>query len=477
MKRWLCALLLLFVSVWCRAGGITLNGVVVTGVVAGASNPVGLGEPLAGVDVAVEGTPFTARTDVNGYFAISDLPDGIYTLVCRKSGFPDRRQSVQVAFAGFASRCQVSMNADRACVVGNHAFGSGDLVAAYSKRYRTENKTDEHSWELIAQKAIYVGVRPETLWMRERPDIPGLPRGLGTEGMMNAVSGLENCLMAFSPRRASRSDFAEVSGAPRWVCFDRSGDTLYVALEGGRVEVRNARDGLELLRTLPFGGAVGQLSLDASGRYVVVPHIGKAAGVTLIETSRRLPAGEIATANSPQAARLVGPRLFVVSGNAQGGAVSAYDAASGRLLLSSPTDAQPTALESSPDGSRLFVACSGAARVLEFDALELKRRGSWNTAIQPQQLAVSPDGTRCFVACKQSDQVSLLDLSRPGAVGRNVKVGREPVGILFSRDGRRCFVACQADGCVMTLDGADGSLLHTTIPMPRAVPTGLAILP
>lgn len=57
------------------------------------------------------------------------------------------------------------------------------------------------------------------------------------------------------------------------------------------------------------------------------------------------------------------------------------------------------------------------------------------------------------------------------------EVGKAPVGICYGRGGRHAYVACRGSGVIMVLDGKSGQVLHTTIPLPHAVPTGLVIHP
>ncbi|RMG67420.1 MAG: hypothetical protein D6715_04850 [Calditrichaeota bacterium] len=60
-----------------------------SGKIAGIVTDKSTGEPLPGVNILVEGTEFGAATDVDGYYAILNLPVGTYTLRATYLGYKD----------------------------------------------------------------------------------------------------------------------------------------------------------------------------------------------------------------------------------------------------------------------------------------------------------------------------------------------------------------------------------------------------
>lgn len=88
MKKYiLIGLLCLFASVVSEAQNI------VKGVLYDNSN----GEAIPFANVMLEGTTMGATTDINGFFLISKVPDGTYTLVVRYVGYEDFRQEFTIS--------------------------------------------------------------------------------------------------------------------------------------------------------------------------------------------------------------------------------------------------------------------------------------------------------------------------------------------------------------------------------------------
>jgi YVTN family beta-propeller protein len=465
MAKWI-GILTLFLLAWAQAATTTLTGTVVTGVHPKAE--VRSGDPLAGVELEVQGTEFRTTSNANGFFAFSDLPDGHYTLVCRKAGYPEVRMSVR---AFFGARCSVVMNPAGATFVGDLAVSPGTVYVAYSKRPENEAGIEYSPYSLLEQKKWAAGVRREQWAGYFR--LPGMPRGMGQAHLINDVIGDSNFLMSCPPQAPGRSAFLPSQGAPLWLSFDSTGNFLYVALSGGILEIRDLKQGHKAVRNLPVGGFIADLQLSLDQKWLVLT---SNQSVTLLDTTTQLPATRLPAPFQITSAALVGTRLFVCGGSSTSGQVVAIDTVSGREVGRCQVGHRPTHLRSTPDGSRLLVACAGSAGVSLVDTLDLKELQRIPTGNNPERLAISPDGSRCFVANKIDNTVSLIDL-KANAVMAQVEVAREPSGLAFSGDGRHCFVACRKDGCLMILDGRKGELLHTTVPQPNAVPFGVAVRP
>ncbi|MFN8613556.1 MAG: carboxypeptidase regulatory-like domain-containing protein [Vulcanimicrobiota bacterium] len=466
----LLVLFLLTCRVLANPGITTLCGMVVTGINPAAGNAVGHGEPLSGVEVEVEGTAFQVVSGANGYFHFEDLPDGEYRLRARKTGFPETTMKVRVG--GLSSRCQILMNPAGASFFGDMATMPGDLFVAYSKKPPNVNDMESSPFKNIWQMAIAAGasisVRPE--------DLPHQPNGWGQAYLMNPVTGLENCLMSFPFSNPSRSGFLPTQIRPYWMCFDQTGRFLFVGSEGKVVQILDARQNYKLLRNLPMGGVVTDLRLSRDGRYVTVALMGQNPGVVLIDPVALQPAGFLPTPSSPWSACLVDQQVFACMGDSRSGEVVALEAASGRLLGRCRVASCPTDIQATPDGALLAVACSGNACVSLLEVARLKEIKRITVDVQPQKLAISPDGRRCLVPSRQNNTVCLIDLSS-GEVAGKAEVGKSPVGICYSQDGRHAYVACRDSGVIMVLDGRTGQVLHTTIPLPHAVPTGVCVHP
>ena len=475
MRRIILAFLFLVVAGgWCWAGpGVsTLTGMVVTGINPRSGNVIGRGDPLAGVDIEVEGTPFRAVSSGNGFFHFEDLPDGEYRLVAHKAGYPDVSQRVRVNYAGMASRCQILMNPPSSTFVGDMAALPGDLFVAYSRKPDNLNNIESSPFQNLWQKMLAAGMSP----FPRQEDLPFQPKGWGQSWLMNPITGEENCLMVFPFSNPSRAGFLPLKFSPFWVCFDKAGRFLYVAGTGNMLQILDSKQGFKLVRNLPMGGVVTDLRLSRDGRYVSACIMGGKPGVMLLDTTTTLPAGYLPLDFSPWSACLVGSRVFACGGDARNGQVVALDARTGAEVGRCKVGNCPTGIEATPDGARLLLACSGNACVSIVDSLTVRELSRVSVDVLPQKLAISPDGSRCLVSNKENNTVSVIDL-KEGMVTGTTEVGKAPVGICYGRDGRHAYVACRDSGVIMVLDGKSGQVLHTTIPLPHAVPTGLTILP
>lgn len=475
MRRFLLGFLL-FISAcgwsWAGSGVSTLTGMVVTGINPERGNEVGRGDPLSGVEIEVQGMEFRAVTSANGFFSFEDLPDGEYRLVARKPGYADVTQRVKVNYVGMASRCQILMNPHHSTNIDNMSVLPGDLFVAYSRKPDNVNDMESSPFKNIWQMALAAGapirVRPE--------DLPHQPTSWGQSYLMNPITSAENCLMVFPYSNPSRSGFLATQVKPYWLCFNQNGSLLYVAGGGSVLEVLDARRSYKLLRRMPMGGVVTDLRLTKDGRYLSACLMGGKPGVVLLDAATAAPAGFVPTDTSPWSACLVGNRVFACMGDGRRGEVVALDAQTGLEVGRCKVGHCPTAIEGTPDGKRLLVACSKNACVSVVDSTTVQEIGRIGVEVEPQKLAVSPDGSRCLVSNRVSNTVSVVDLKSSQVVA-TVEVGKAPLGICYGRGGRLAYVGCRDSGVIMVLDGKSGQVLHTTIPLPHAVPTGLAILP
>ncbi len=483
MKRVLVVALWALLMTWVVLGqamtpkNLTLCGTVVTGVDPKEGNQVGLGEPLGGVEIEVQGTEFKTTSNANGFFVFEDLPDGVYTLLCRKSGYPVVTQRVRVAYAGMAARCQILMNPAGASFVGGTAVTSGTVYVAYSERSKTENNMELTPHKNIHQMVLAAGGDVHQLWGNMMNyDLPKMPKGPEGLHLMNPVTNYSNCLMVYPPDKPDRSTFVPMQLKPYWLCFNQPGTILYCAGSVPMVQVFDAARNNALLRNIPTPGGVTDLKLSPDGRYLLVSCLGQKPGVMLIDTVSNVPAGFLPTDAPPFSAVMAGPRVFVCTGDSRSGEVIALDAATGTKVGRCKVGTKPTSLAVTPDFTRVFAACSGNSCVSVVDTLSVTEVGRIPVGVEPLRLAISPDGTRCFVSNKQSDTVSVIDVTQGGVINTTT-VGKRPIGVVFSGDGRKAYVACKDSAVVMTLDGRSGNIQHTTLPMPNSVPYGLAVKP
>ena len=112
-----------------------------------------------------------------------------------------------------------------------------------------------------------------------------------------------------------------------------------------------------------------------------------------------------------------------------------------------PPTCSPTWVEPSVDGGSVFVACNGAARILEIDregwvlarTLRTSRPGPYN-------LDASADGRFLVATLKASDAVELFDLRTGESLGVLPTSTTIPHGVVITPDSRYAFVSVEGVG-------------------------------
>ncbi len=79
----------LFVLILCAALYSTYTYAGTTGKIAGTVTDQETGEPLPGVNVFLQGTTYGGATNTEGYYAILNIPPGVYTLKATMIGYAD----------------------------------------------------------------------------------------------------------------------------------------------------------------------------------------------------------------------------------------------------------------------------------------------------------------------------------------------------------------------------------------------------
>jgi YVTN family beta-propeller protein len=125
--------------------------------------------------------------------------------------------------------------------------------------------------------------------------------------------------------------------------------------------------------------------------------------------------------------------------------------------LARPADAEPaylspSALVAMPDGSRLFVACATANRVLVFDPVAQRVARSIAVPASPLSLALSPDGKQLFVACAAPrSSVCVIDTAS-GQLRKKIPTGHTSVAPVCSPDGKTLYVCDRFNDRVGVID-------------------------
>ena len=148
------------------------------------------------------------------------------------------------------------------------------------------------------------------------------------------------------------------------------------------------------------------------------------------------------------------------------------------LLVAIHTDAAdlaPTALAARTDGSMLYIACSSAKQVVEFDPTRLQAARRFPVPGSPSGVALSRDGTRLAVTCAgPSSRVCLLDAAT-GDLRQTLAAGHTALSPVFSADGATLFVCNRFNDAVAVFD-LKSDVQTASIPVARE-PVSAALTP
>ena len=84
------------------------------------------GEPLAAVQVSIDGTDISTLTDASGRYILLQVPPGTHTLVAQRIGYAAQRSEVTVA-AGQPATVNVRLTDEALVLEGVVAVGYGTL--------------------------------------------------------------------------------------------------------------------------------------------------------------------------------------------------------------------------------------------------------------------------------------------------------------------------------------------------------------
>lgn len=178
---------------------------------------------------------------------------------------------------------------------------------------------------------------------------------------------------------------------------------------------------------------------------------------------------------APRAPILHAPERVYVT-NERSGELSVIDPASHAVVATLPLGKRPRGLEVSPDGTRLYVALSGAPpaagpgqgdeampvdRAADgigvVDLVTLRLLGVMRGVSDPKLLAIGRDGRRLYVVSEDTATVAVVDAARGGVLA-TLTVGHEPAGIATSADGRWVYVTSRNENDVTVIDTRDDSV-------------------
>ena len=116
----------------------------------------------------------------------------------------------------------------------------------------------------------------------------------------------------------------------------------------------------------------------------------------------------------------------------------------------------PDDLALSPDGSRLYVVCSGSGEVLVVDTATRRVAGRVAVGKVPRGIALAPSRNRFYVTNSWSDSVSEVDASTLQVL-RTLPTGFEPTGIAIDPARNLLYVANRLSDDISLIDLATGA--------------------
>jgi YVTN family beta-propeller protein len=158
--------------------------------------------------------------------------------------------------------------------------------------------------------------------------------------------------------------------------------------------------------------------------------------------------------------------------------VSVIDGASNKVVATVPIGKRPRGLKLNPDGSRLYVAVSGAPKcpptmddeeceklavdlsadgIAEVDTTTHKLLRVLPSGLDPEQFDVNWATSLVYVANENANQASILNLAK-GEILATVATGLEPEGVRVSPDGSVVYVTGEVDSDITVIDTASGTL-------------------
>ena len=169
---------------------------------------------------------------------------------------------------------------------------------------------------------------------------------------------------------------------------------------------------------------------------------------------------------------------LVYATNEDSNNVSVIDGASNQVVATIDIGKRPRGLKVSPDGSRLYVAVSGAPKCpptmddeecekLEADLtadgiaeVDTATRAVFRvlpSGLDPEQFDVNWTTGLMYVANENANQTSILNVEK-GEIIATVATGLEPEGVRVSPDGKVAYVTGEVASDITVIDTATGSM-------------------
>jgi YVTN family beta-propeller protein len=171
--------------------------------------------------------------------------------------------------------------------------------------------------------------------------------------------------------------------------------------------------------------------------------------VTVVDLAKLASVATVSVGPGPACLRAHPSRPEVWGVSVTGGYAWVLDSATDRLTRI-PVGQQPVALDFSPDGRRVYVACAGSGTVVAIDCATRQVIARGRAGRRPSDIRAAPNGKWVLVSNRDDATVSLLD-SATLAARATLPVAPQPGQIVVLPDSSKALVASAATDLVSVL--------------------------
>ncbi|MBS1524807.1 MAG: beta-propeller fold lactonase family protein [Bacteroidetes bacterium] len=250
-----------------------------------------------------------------------------------------------------------------------------------------------------------------------------------------------------------------VGSNPIGVAVSQDGARVYTANQGSdNVSVINtATNQVISTISLPLGSEPSGICVSPDGTKVYTTDW-PAASFSVINTATNTVAGTFKVSDYPWGIESSpdGSRLYLGCGNG----VVVVDASTYSVIANIPTPIVAQGIAVSPDGSRIYVTTYWGNSVTVISTATNTVVNTINTGMAPDGIAISPDGSKLYTANANSNSVSVISTSA-GTVIATIPVGALPEGISVTPDGSKVFVAISNANAVSVIDASTNIVTGT----------------
>ena len=266
-------------------------------------------------------------------------------------------------------------------------------------------------------------------------------------GVMQTAAGQGPLVLAQS------IDLPAVEGRIDHLALDAARHQLFVAALGNNtVEVLDLEKGVRIESLAGFPEPQGIVALPDLNLVAVAN--GQSGDLRLLDMATRHLRKTIPLSEDADNVRYdeVARRLYVAHGN---GAISAIDAASGRVLGEVRLGGHPESFQLERAGTRIFVNVPNAKHVAVIDRREMKVVAAWpiTGAESNYSMALDEEGHRLFVGCRRPARVLVFDTGSGRQVG-TFDISGDTDDLFYDAARKRLYISC-GDGFLDVFEQQD----------------------